>query len=226
MKIAHQPGSEPLTIPEQIPNPAVRPAPPPRPEREPERKEPVKVPERERQIALSLEPRNLRRAILKFSLPCRPNASTSRTTQKNSTVYRLTGLLLVLACTEPRVTEISTRRARRPTPALCLCDPLATQGFSARCWRRHGLRTARRVRGPCADKDVPPVFLPRMAVSEALEAGRAPHCRVHVLRPRNDVRPLWPPFAAHADEPSPRARVSAHPCSVRARSFRLSSKTP
>ena len=32
----------------------------------------------------------------------------------------------MLACTEPRVTEISTRRARRPTPALCLCDPLAT----------------------------------------------------------------------------------------------------
>ena len=47
MKIAHQPGSEPLTIPEQIPNPAVQPVPPPRPEREPERKEPVKVPEKE-----------------------------------------------------------------------------------------------------------------------------------------------------------------------------------
>ena len=47
MKIAHQPGSEPLTISEQIPNPAVQPVPPPRPEREPERKEPVKVPEKE-----------------------------------------------------------------------------------------------------------------------------------------------------------------------------------
>ena len=30
MKIAHQPGSEPLTISEQIPNPAVQPVPPPR----------------------------------------------------------------------------------------------------------------------------------------------------------------------------------------------------
>ena len=43
MNIAHQPGSEPLTIPEQIPNPAVRPVAPPR---RPDRKEPVKVPEK------------------------------------------------------------------------------------------------------------------------------------------------------------------------------------
>ena len=46
MNIAHQPGSEPLTIPEQIPNPAVRPVAPPNPERRPDRKEPVKVPEK------------------------------------------------------------------------------------------------------------------------------------------------------------------------------------
>ena len=31
MNIAHQPGSEPLTIPEQIPNPAVPPVSPPNP---------------------------------------------------------------------------------------------------------------------------------------------------------------------------------------------------
>ena len=42
MNIAHQPGSEPLTIPEQVPNPAVRPVAPPSPERRPE---PVKIPE-------------------------------------------------------------------------------------------------------------------------------------------------------------------------------------
>ena len=41
----------------------------------------------------------------------------------------------------------------------------------------------------------------RMAVSVALEAGRAPHCRVHVLRPRNDVRSLWPLSSVHADDP-------------------------
>lgn len=46
MNIAHQPGSEPLTIPEQIPNPAVRPVAPPNPEPRPDRKEPVKVPEK------------------------------------------------------------------------------------------------------------------------------------------------------------------------------------
>jgi hypothetical protein len=46
MNIAHQPGSEPLTIPEQIPNPAVRPEAPPSPGRRPVPKEPVKVPEK------------------------------------------------------------------------------------------------------------------------------------------------------------------------------------
>jgi hypothetical protein len=46
MNIAHQPGSEPLTIPEQIPNPAVRPEAPPSPERRPVPKEPVQVPEK------------------------------------------------------------------------------------------------------------------------------------------------------------------------------------
>ena len=45
MNIAHQPGSEPLTIPEQIPNPAVRPLTPLVPEPKPVPKEPVKVPE-------------------------------------------------------------------------------------------------------------------------------------------------------------------------------------
>lgn len=46
MRIAHQPGAEPITIPEQIPNPAVRPSSPPRPERIPDPKEPVRVPEK------------------------------------------------------------------------------------------------------------------------------------------------------------------------------------
>jgi hypothetical protein len=46
MIFAHQPGSEPLTIPEQIPNPVVRPVVPTRPERTPKPKEPVKIPER------------------------------------------------------------------------------------------------------------------------------------------------------------------------------------
>ena len=59
----------------------------------------------------------------------------------------------------------------------------------------------------------------RTAVSLAREAGRAPHFRVHVLRPRNGVRPLWPPFAAHADESSLRVRVFAHRRSVRASLF-------
>ena len=45
MIIAHQPGSEPLTIPEQIPNPAFQPA-PLRPERTPVPQEPIKVPEK------------------------------------------------------------------------------------------------------------------------------------------------------------------------------------
>ena len=45
MIIAHQPGSEPLTIPEQIPNPAFQPA-PLRPDRTPVPQEPVKVPEK------------------------------------------------------------------------------------------------------------------------------------------------------------------------------------
>jgi hypothetical protein len=44
MIIAHQPGSEPLTIPEQIPNPAFQPAPMPQPKPVP--KEPVKLPEK------------------------------------------------------------------------------------------------------------------------------------------------------------------------------------
>jgi hypothetical protein len=43
MKTAHQPGSEPLQIPEQIPNPAVQPrAPTPKPGRE----EPIERPEK------------------------------------------------------------------------------------------------------------------------------------------------------------------------------------
>jgi len=46
MNIAHQPGSEPLTIPEQIPNPAVRPVAPPSREPRPDRKEPAKGPEK------------------------------------------------------------------------------------------------------------------------------------------------------------------------------------
>jgi hypothetical protein len=46
MNIAHQPGSEPLTIPEQIPNPAVRPVEPPSPEPKPFPQEPAKVPEK------------------------------------------------------------------------------------------------------------------------------------------------------------------------------------
>jgi hypothetical protein len=45
MIIAHQPGSEPLTIPEQIPNPAFQPA-PLRPKQTPLPQEPVKVPEK------------------------------------------------------------------------------------------------------------------------------------------------------------------------------------
>ena len=46
MNIAHQPGSEPLEIPEQIPNPAVIPVSPPSPERKPTPTEPAKVPEK------------------------------------------------------------------------------------------------------------------------------------------------------------------------------------
>src|SRR5688572_20589807 len=45
MIIAHQPGSEPITIPEQIPNPAVRPR-VPKPAPIPEPRKPVKVPQR------------------------------------------------------------------------------------------------------------------------------------------------------------------------------------
>ena len=56
MNIAHQPGSEPLTIPEQIPNPAVRPVTPPSPERTPVPKEPVKVPEKTPPTASRLLP--------------------------------------------------------------------------------------------------------------------------------------------------------------------------
>ena len=45
MTIAHQPGSEPIKIPEQIPNPAVTPrVPKPAPIQEP--RKPVKVPQR------------------------------------------------------------------------------------------------------------------------------------------------------------------------------------
>ena len=124
--------------------------------------------------------------------------------------------------------EIGVGRLRQranagAAPQQSAGDP---QGFSALCWRRHGLRIARRVRGPCADKDVPPVSLLRTAVSVAREAGRAPRFRALVWRPRNDVRPLWPPSSVHADESSPRVRAFAHRRSVRARSFRLSSKTP
>lgn len=43
MNTSHQPGSEPLQIPEQIPNPAVRPA---APEPNPGQKEPVELPEK------------------------------------------------------------------------------------------------------------------------------------------------------------------------------------
>ena len=43
MSYAHQPGSEPISIPEQIPNPAVRPK-LPRPEPVPPPREPVKIP--------------------------------------------------------------------------------------------------------------------------------------------------------------------------------------
>jgi len=42
---AHQPGSQPIDIPEVIPNPAVRPKQEPVP-KEPVREEPVKVPEK------------------------------------------------------------------------------------------------------------------------------------------------------------------------------------
>ena len=41
MNTAHQPGSEPVQIPEQIPNPAVR---PPAPEPNPGRRAPVELP--------------------------------------------------------------------------------------------------------------------------------------------------------------------------------------
>lgn len=46
MNTAHQPGSEPLAIPEQIPNPAVQPAPLRRPDRPSIPHEPVKIPEK------------------------------------------------------------------------------------------------------------------------------------------------------------------------------------
>jgi hypothetical protein len=45
MTRAHQPGSQPIDIPEVIPNPAVVPQQEPAP-KEPARKEPVKVPEK------------------------------------------------------------------------------------------------------------------------------------------------------------------------------------
>jgi hypothetical protein len=45
MRRAHQPGSQPIDIPEVIPNPAVVPKPEPTP-REPAPKEPVKIPEK------------------------------------------------------------------------------------------------------------------------------------------------------------------------------------
>jgi hypothetical protein len=53
MIIAHQPGSEPITIPEQIPNPAVRPR-VPKPAPIPEPRKPVKVPQRSRVLPLGL----------------------------------------------------------------------------------------------------------------------------------------------------------------------------
>jgi hypothetical protein len=43
---AHQPGSEPIQIPEQVPNPAVRPRTKPIPERWQDPKEPVEVPDK------------------------------------------------------------------------------------------------------------------------------------------------------------------------------------
>ena len=47
---AHQPGSEPIDIPETIPNPVVVPKPTPTPT-EPAPKEPVRIPEKVRQAA-------------------------------------------------------------------------------------------------------------------------------------------------------------------------------
>jgi hypothetical protein len=46
MSNAHQPGSEPISIPEQIPNPAVQPK-VPKPEPVPQPRKPVKVPQHE-----------------------------------------------------------------------------------------------------------------------------------------------------------------------------------
>ena len=100
------------------------------------------------------------------------------------------------------------------------------QGFSARCWRRHGLCIGRRVRGPSADKDVPPLSLLRTAGCVAREAGRAPRFRAPARRSHIDGRPLWPPSSTLADESSPCVRVFARRRSVRARSLRLSSNTP
>ncbi len=45
MKIAHQPGSEHLTIPEQMPNSAVRPLEQSIPQRKPAPNEPIKTPD-------------------------------------------------------------------------------------------------------------------------------------------------------------------------------------
>ena len=50
MNTAHQPGSEPVQIPEQIPNPAVR---PPAPEPKPGRRAPVELPRKYRRTARS-----------------------------------------------------------------------------------------------------------------------------------------------------------------------------
>jgi hypothetical protein len=72
-------------------------------------------------------------------------------------------------------------------PQRSAADP---QGISALCWRRHGLDIGRRVRGPCAGKDVPPVSWLRMAVSAAREARRAPRFRALGWRKRRSLASL------------------------------------
>ena len=98
------------------------------------------------------------------------------------------------------------------------------RGFSALCWRRRGLRTDRRVRGRCADRDVPLVFLLRTAVSEAREAEPAPRFRALVARRRCPASLVA--RCSSRRRILPRLRASANRCSVRAEFFRLSSKNP
>ena len=98
------------------------------------------------------------------------------------------------------------------------------RGFSALCWRRRGLRTDRRVRGRCADRDVPLVFLLRTAVSEAREAEPAPDFAPLVARRRCPASLVA--RCSSRRRTSPRLRASANRCSVRAEFFRLSSKNP